>query len=284
VINDNVGTACAYSCFAAVIEWLEAVSTGVLSKKHEEARLEEATKTQKRVQQERSKLAPVRELCKKAYCRQCFRCGFGPVFHDHCGDLTAYHGINSLTHYKRDIRIDNSCPNCHWFGVTWYDWPLWDGKFMFEREEVLVGDDGKFERKLTKKDLARIEKQNLNCLIASLRAHAKQCGQCGYGPVLHHHCNLLNTHHGDQVAGGRINNSCPECGWFASDWSLWKPWSGKMGAIKRKPKPVAEATATLEAVVETTAAREELGAEEIVEPTTAELGSIEEVAVEVGVS
>jgi hypothetical protein len=225
------------------MDWM---STAEVRRGAEAKRQEELQASRNKAIEEKKLLHPLREFCKKAHCRQCFRCGYGPVLHDYCGDLTEYHGMGNYYYGNgRSSRIDNSCPSCGWFAITWYQWPVWDGKFLFERAEVMGGSngDGGSEKQLTKKELARIEKQNLNCLIASLRAHAKQCGQCGYGPVLHHHCNLLNTHHGDSVNGGHINNACPECGWFATDWSMWKPWTGKMGAIKKKaPKSESEAS------------------------------------------
>ena len=39
----------------------------------------------------------------------------------------------------------------------------------------------------------------------------KQCGQCGYGPIMNFDCNNLMSHNGDMMRGGRINNGCPSC-------------------------------------------------------------------------
>ena len=179
-----------------------------------------------------------KDFCKRSgSCVQCPRCSYGPVFHDRCLDLTEYHSmaLNSR------IRIDNSCPSCGWFAVYWNHWSTWDGKFMFEREQLLAGRDSSAAvQPLSKAALARQERQNLNCLVASLRAHAKQCGSCGYGPVLHQFCDMLGTHQGEKVRGGNINNSCPACGWFANSWSEWRPWSGKFGSVTPSKSKVGE--------------------------------------------
>ena len=62
--------------------------------------------------------------------------------------------------------------------------------------------------------------------------NARQCGRCSFGPIDHHHCSNLRTHHGEKRNGGaaRVNNSCPKCGWFAANISAWPRWDGELGA------------------------------------------------------
>lgn len=68
--------------------------------------------------------------------------------------------------------------------------------------------------------------------------NARQCGQCGYGPILHAHCDNLRTHHGQRVSGGsQINNACPRCNWFADDISAWPRWDGRMPNTALAAKP-----------------------------------------------
>merc|ERR1719473_1491283 len=58
---------------------------------------------------------------------------------------------------------------------------------------------------------------------------ARQCGRCGFGPVLHERCSNLRTHHGDtRPGGGRISNACRQCGWFASNIAEWPRWDGEV--------------------------------------------------------
>jgi hypothetical protein len=54
--------------------------------------------------------------------------------------------------------------------------------------------------------------------------NAKQCPECGYGPVINENCRNLATHDGQAVAGGRISNRCPRCNYFDRDWNNWAPW------------------------------------------------------------
>ena len=55
---------------------------------------------------------------------------------------------------------------------------------------------------------------------------ARQCGNCHFGPVLHHKCSDLRSHH--EKDG--YNNRCPHCGWFAEHISDWPPWNGKVSS------------------------------------------------------
>lgn len=228
IVSQNHGEACAFACFAAVIDWMDNLRQFEEQRLQEECKQQLVAKRKLQIENEKGYWRLTKEFCKRSgSCVQCARCSFGPVFHDRCLDLTEYH---SLALNSR-VRIDNSCPSCGWFAVYWSHWSPWDGKFLFEREQLLAGRESAAQP-LSKAASARQERQNLNCLVASLRAHAKQCGSCGYGPVLHQFCDMLGTHQGEKVRGGHINNSCPSCGWFANSWSEWKPWSGKFGAIK----------------------------------------------------
>ena len=52
-------------------------------------------------------------------------------------------------------------------------------------------------------------------VLRSLFAQSYMCGRCGFGPVEHHHCSDLRTHHGQKKGAGQISNACPKCGWFS---------------------------------------------------------------------
>jgi hypothetical protein len=69
-------------------------------------------------------------------------------------------------------------------------------------------------------------------LEASLRLQfggsAYQCKECSFGPILRDGCTDLNAHHNQQVGRAKINNGCPECGWFASNIREWPSWNGKI--------------------------------------------------------
>jgi hypothetical protein len=49
---------------------------------------------------------------------QCGGCGFGPVDHKACHDLTTHNGEGG---------INNACPQCGWFRSEIAQWPKWDG-------------------------------------------------------------------------------------------------------------------------------------------------------------
>ena len=52
-------------------------------------------------------------------------------------------------------------------------------------------------------------------VLRSLFSNSYMCGKCGFGPVEHHHCADLRSHHGQEIGAGRISNACPKCGWFS---------------------------------------------------------------------
>ena len=75
----------------------------------------------------------------------------------------------------------------------------------------------------------RIELEALAQTLKMQMPDARQCAQCGFGPMLHRACDDLQAHHGDHVSEtATINNSCPDCGWLADSWSEWLPWSGAL--------------------------------------------------------
>ena len=90
---------------------------------------------------------------------------------------------------------------------------------------------------------------------------ARQCGACGYGPMIHRACDDLTAHHGevsDDNTKAAINNSCPGCGYLASTWSEWVPWNGMLptslqgsafclGTVDDEPAKVLTAQEAIEA-------------------------------------
>ncbi|CAE7800220.1 unnamed protein product [Symbiodinium sp. CCMP2592] len=54
---------------------------------------------------------------------QCGRCGFGPVLHDRCDNLSTHHNESSGR-----TRISNACPSCGHFSGNISGWPRWDGR------------------------------------------------------------------------------------------------------------------------------------------------------------
>eukprot|EP00960_Hanusia_phi_P035930 752040-Hanusia_phi.AAC.1 len=63
--------------------------------------------------------------------------------------------------------------------------------------------------------------------------NALMCPRCKCGPIDHFSCSDLTTHDGHNVEGGaRIDNSCPNCRFFANDVSEWDRWDG----VLRRPE------------------------------------------------
>lgn len=68
-------------------------------------------------------------------------------------------------------------------------------------------------------------------LAAQLRQqmpNARQCRQCGFGPIDHMACSDLQAHQGQRIGNARIDNRCPGCGWFSRDIHDWPPWNGTL--------------------------------------------------------
>ena len=57
---------------------------------------------------------------------------------------------------------------------------------------------------------------------------ARQCFQCGFGPIDHYACADFAAHHGQQIGETRIDNSCPKCGWFSAHRNDWPVWDGTL--------------------------------------------------------
>jgi hypothetical protein len=76
---------------------------------------------------------------------QCGACGFGPIDHVACSDLTTHH-LESGGGGGPAV-IDNSCPRCGWFQGDKAAWPRWDGTLPAElaaccpNKPVLLGQD-----------------------------------------------------------------------------------------------------------------------------------------------
>jgi hypothetical protein len=72
-----------------------------------------------------------------------------------------------------------------------------------------------------------MEDIRLSLALKRQMPQARQCGSCGFGPVDIYGCADLVAHHGQAVGlRGRIQNTCPNCGWFASSSSEWPKWDG----------------------------------------------------------
>jgi hypothetical protein len=56
------------------------------------------------------------------------------------------------------------------------------------------------------------------------------CPRCKYGPVENLNCSDLSAHHCQVMRAGAVavNNSCPRCQYFSSDWSSWTDWDGRL--------------------------------------------------------
>ena len=78
-------------------------------------------------------------------------------------------------------------------------------------------------------DLQAAADEALTCelLKASFAGRARQCARCFLGPVDLDGCANLASHHGESDGRGRVDNSCPRCGWFADSWEMWPVWDGR---------------------------------------------------------
>lgn len=78
---------------------------------------------------------------------------------------------------------------------------------------------------IKKYKIQEIEK-NVTFLNYDMSFRAYQCSKCGYGPLLHEHCDNLETHDGQEVNGVRIKNSCPSCDKLTRDVKKLSEWNG----------------------------------------------------------
>ena len=95
-----------------------------------------------------------------------------------------------------------------------------------EAANAAARQEGKLEA-LRELSLGDKGTQNQAVLVAELKTSfpdAVQCGRCGVGPVVHHACSDLTSHHGRDG----INNACAACGWFSEDINDWPRWEGKL--------------------------------------------------------
>ena len=78
--------------------------------------------------------------------------------------------------------------------------------------------------------------------------NVRQCGRCGYGPLVNDGCDNMATHHGWNIFNGTvINNHCPNCNWFNPSWSDWPRWNGQFPTLPTSPSQMnADATNLLE--------------------------------------
>jgi len=55
---------------------------------------------------------------------------------------------------------------------------------------------------------------------------AFQCPNCSFGPVEHTNCFNLSAH-GHSYKDGKIDNSCPNCKYYAPSLKFWNQWDGE---------------------------------------------------------
>lgn len=79
-----------------------------------------------------------------------------------------------------------------------------------------------------KRDMPGLSHELLERQLQAALPGAWQCGKCGYGPIEHFACADLQIHHREVRGRTRINNACPECGWFTPDISSWPRWNGRV--------------------------------------------------------
>ena len=61
--------------------------------------------------------------------------------------------------------------------------------------------------------------------LALMVPNGRMCRRCHFGPVELQNCSDLTAHHGEMRHGNMpVNNACPQCGWFAEDFSRWPLW------------------------------------------------------------
>jgi len=80
------------------------------------------------------------------------------------------------------------------------------------------------------KGLGSVDAAKMRAELRKQFPKAHQCKMCGCGPVEHSACADLQTHHGEEVQGGKLSNACPQCGWFSPSIQDWPAWDGHVHA------------------------------------------------------
>ena len=75
---------------------------------------------------------------------------------------------------------------------------------------------------------AQADKDELARTLKKEFPNARQCGQCGFGPIDHAACWDLQTHQGERRQGSVIRNNCPRCQWTTRDINHWPRWNGQL--------------------------------------------------------
>jgi len=91
----------------------------------------------------------------------------------------------------------------------------------------------------------QLEEEQLAEALKQQFPAGRMCKNCKHGPVDHMACANLNSHHGERVGSGTVNNSCINCGWRAGDISEWPAWDGVLRT--GDAQPVASSVTTEEA-------------------------------------
>ena len=85
-------------------------------------------------------LSPIRPandvLCKISLMRtdgsfralQCPRCGWGPILHAHCSDLTTHHDETTVSSDGTEGHVSNACPRCHFLCAHVHEMASWNGE------------------------------------------------------------------------------------------------------------------------------------------------------------
>ncbi len=114
--------------------------------------------------------------------------------------------------FKRCLAVQRYCGEQRVFEDTTAKWTVRYDKALTQLREQKIRED----RSIFAEQLRR------------QFPNARQCGNCGHGPILHKWCNNLSTHHNQRVGNSTINNACPKCEWFRPKIQDWPRWDGKL--------------------------------------------------------
>ncbi|CAE7883532.1 unnamed protein product [Symbiodinium necroappetens] len=111
---------------------------------------------------------------------------------------------------------------------------LFDTHMALQRQQIRAEEHAKANQMLSKlaaeweRQVPGLSEELLANQMKAALPGAHQCGHCGFGPVLHDHCDNLSTHHHESRGRTRISNACPSCGHFSGNISGWPRWDGRI--------------------------------------------------------
>ena len=173
------------------------------------------------------------QCCYNEFNQDPIKCTHGHMFCHDCANMRCKMELTSLTIPDERFACLSQCTGyIHWNELTkcsggiCYIGEVYGQRMLNRIVEMLHTND--------------MSENDLLCKLSLMRTdgsfRALECPRCGWGPILHAHCDDLTTHHEETTiasdgAPSRVNNSCPRCRFLCTDVQQMHPWRGNIHDI-----------------------------------------------------